>query len=449
MAAVDIIAPTHTSRPDLALSRSPVGTDGFPGSFKERSIIHKHFQRPRTLSLNAAPHVTRATPLSATIPETLKLFPGLPPLHSGRVETHLRAGVISAAQKAVDGETDAERAFFVADLSTVHAQHMRFKRALPDVEPFYAVKCNPDPYVLRLLAGLGTSFDCASNGEISQVLSLGIAPEQIIFANPCKPTSFVRAAERAGVRMMTFDNADELHKVARAFPRAQLVLRILTDDSAALCQLGLKFGASLEAAPGLLALAKQLGLDVVGISFHVGSGSKDTHAFADAVARARRAFSMGAAAGFDFKLLDVGGGFEATPEFEVRAGVLRDALNQEFSDRRERGIRVIAEPGRFYVSNAFCLATSIIARRAPSITPEAQVHEDVKPKTMCKLLRSSISMWSLTSCLRLHQRWRLRCLQLHPLRPSAPGPSRSLARRLLPRPAIGHTGRLQRVGPDV
>ncbi|KAK7050277.1 pyridoxal-dependent decarboxylase [Favolaschia claudopus] len=109
-----------------------------------------------------------------------------------------------------------------------------------------------------LLAALGTGFDCASNGEISQVLALGsVHPNRIIFANPCKALSFVRNAAKLRVNTMTFDNADEL-KIARAHPRASLVLRILTDDTKALCQLGLKFGAPLHAVPSLLAKAREL-----------------------------------------------------------------------------------------------------------------------------------------------------------------------------------------------
>src|SRR5882762_8014759 len=104
-----------------------------------------------------------------------------------------------------------------------------------------AVKCNPDPYVLRLLAALGTGFDCASNGEISQVLGLGVGPQRIIYANPCKAASFIRNAAKSGVDMMTFDNADELYKTARVSPAAKLVLRVLTDDSKSVCRLGLKF----------------------------------------------------------------------------------------------------------------------------------------------------------------------------------------------------------------
>ncbi|KZT27231.1 ornithine decarboxylase [Neolentinus lepideus HHB14362 ss-1] len=256
---------------------------------------------------------------------------------------------------------DAEKAFFVADLSVVYAQHERWKRCLPQVEPFYAVKCNPDPYVLRLLAALGTGFDCASNGEINEVLKLGIDPSRIIFANPCKAASFVRGAAKAGVDLMTFDNADELHKVARAHPGARLVVRILTDDSKSVCRLGIKFGAPLASVPGLLATARALGLDVVGVSFHVGSGCYDAHAFVDAVARARAAFDMGREAGYVFSVLDVGGGFE-DGNFEETAGVLGGALDLYFPERE--GVRVIAEPGRFYVARAFSLAVNIIARRA-------------------------------------------------------------------------------------
>ncbi|KAH9954741.1 ornithine decarboxylase [Russula dissimulans] len=290
------------------------------------------------------------------------IFPGLPPLLRGHPDVHLRNGVIRAAHLSAAGVPDAERAFFVADLSCVYNQYQRWKRCLPEIEPFYAVKCNPDPYVLHLLAALGTGFDCASNNELSQVLSLGVSPARIIFANPCKAVSHIKNAAKRGVDIMTFDNGDELHKTARASPTAKLVLRILTDDSKSLYRLGLKFGAPLATAPGLLAKAKGLGLDVIGISFHVGSACYDPAAFSDAVQRARAAFDMGLAAGYNFSLLDVGGGF-GDDTLETTAGVLRDALDVHFPDRS--GLQIVAELGRYFVSRAFRLATNIIARRAP------------------------------------------------------------------------------------
>ncbi|KAH8986242.1 ornithine decarboxylase [Lactarius hatsudake] len=310
------------------------------------------------------------------------IIPDLPPLLRGHPDVHLRNGVIRSARLAAAGEPDAESAYFVADLSQVYRQHDRWKRLLPEIEPFYAVKCNPDPYVLRLLAALGTGFDCASHGEISQVLRTDVCPDRIIFANPCKAVSFIKNAARSGVNVMTFDNVDELHKVARANPSAQLVLRILTDDSKSLCRLGLKFGAPLVTVPGLLAKARELRLNIIGISFHVGSGCYDSSAFADAIACARTAFDMGLAAGYEFTLLDVGGGFEDTT-FEETAGVLRNAIDLHFPDRAR--LRIIAEPGRFFVARAFTLATNIIARRAPrsdGATTEVQDEGDDQPSVM-------------------------------------------------------------------
>jgi ornithine decarboxylase len=255
-------------------------------------------------------------------------------------------------------EPGDEDTFFVGDLGEVYRQHMRWKKNLPRVKPFYAVKCNPDPKVLQLLAGLGTGFDCASKAEIEQVLGMGVDPSRIIYAQPCKTNSYVRFVANQGVKQMTFDNADELRKIAKLFPDAELFLRILTDDSSSLCRLSLKFGASLDATDDLLRLAKELGLKVVGVSFHVGSGASDPRAFLKAVQDADVVFKQAYAHGFDMKTLDVGGGFSGD-SFETMAHVLRAALDTYFPPH----INIIAEPGRYYVSTAFTLACNIIARR--------------------------------------------------------------------------------------
>ncbi|KAJ8463169.1 hypothetical protein ONZ51_g10430 [Trametes cubensis] len=323
-------------------------------------------------------------------------IPGLPPLHRGHPDVHLRQGVMNALHLSAAGEPDAEKAFFVADLSSVYRQHERWKKLLPEIEPYYAVKCNPDPYVLRLLAALGTGFDCASNGEINQVLELGVNPERIIFANPCKANSFIRSAAKAGVDMMTFDNTDELYKIARTHPRAKLVVRILTDDSKSLCRLGLKFGAPLVTVPALLAKARELRLDVGGVSFHVGSGCYDSSAFSDAVMRARAAFDMGKEAGYDFNLLDVGGGFEDAT-FERTAAVLTESIDQYFPQREH--IRIIAEPGRYYVSKAFSLATNIIARRAPPSVENAQQDVEIDPEQPSVMYYINDGVYGAFNCI--------------------------------------------------
>ncbi|KAF2108950.1 ornithine decarboxylase [Lophiotrema nucula] len=274
----------------------------------------------------------------------------------------LIGNALKSRVEAIDQDTCGagdEDAFFVADLGEVYRQHMRWKTSLARVKPHYAVKCNPDPQVLRLLSELGTGFDCASKTEIEQVLRMGVDPSRIIYAQPCKTKSYVRFAAQNGVKQMTFDNADELYKTKQLFPDAELYLRILTDDSASLCRLSQKFGASLETTAELLELARKLELNVVGVAFHVGSGASDPKAFLKAVQDARFVFDQAAALGFQMHTLDVGGGFTGDDTFETMAAVLSAALDMYFPPH----IRVIGEPGRYYVSTAFTIACSVIARR--------------------------------------------------------------------------------------
>jgi len=255
-------------------------------------------------------------------------------------------------------EPGDEDTFFVADLGEVYRQHMRWKLNLPRVRPFYAVKCNPDPQILRLLAELGTGFDCASKAEIETVLKLNIDPNRIIYAQPCKTNSYVRFAASQGVKQMTFDNTDELYKIKKLFPDAELFLRISTDDSSSLCRLSLKFGAAMDTNENLLSLAKELDLNVVGVSFHVGSGASDPGAYWKAVQDARIVFDQASYHGFSMQTLDVGGGF-TSKTFEAMTSVLRQALDEYMPSH----INIIGEPGRYYVSSAFTLATHVIARR--------------------------------------------------------------------------------------
>lgn len=157
---------------------------------------------------------------------------------------------------------------------------------------------------------------------------------------------------------MTFDNSDELYKIKTFFPDAELFLRILTDDSTSLCRLSDKFGASLDTTVDLLNLAKVLELNVTGVSFHVGSGASDPQSFDKAVRDARIVFDQAADIGYNLKTLDVGGGFSGDL-FESMADVLSKALDENFPSN----IRIIGEPGRYYVASAFTLACNIIARR--------------------------------------------------------------------------------------
>ncbi|PLN82052.1 putative ornithine decarboxylase [Aspergillus taichungensis] len=251
-----------------------------------------------------------------------------------------------------------EEPFFVADLGQVVRQHRRWKSALPHVHPFYAVKCNPDPTLLKLLCELGTGFDCASIAELQSVLSLDVDPSRIVFANPCKTASSLVFARRVGVTHTTFDNLDELDTIKAYHPDAQLVLRIFASDSDALIEFGDKFGASTESTPLLLARARELDLNVTGVSFHVGTGAINPSAFIRAIQTARAVFHQAENHGFQMTVLDIGGGFQDS-NFEDIATSVQKTLREVFPPH----VRVIAEPGRYYARSAYTLACKVISRR--------------------------------------------------------------------------------------
>ncbi|XP_068194372.1 ornithine decarboxylase [Antennarius striatus] len=274
--------------------------------------------------------------------------------------------------------TDDRDAFYICDLGDVVKKHVRWMKALPRVTPFYAVKCNDSRAVVETLASLGTGFDCASKVEIQLIQSLGVAPDRIIYANPCKQVSQIKYASAHGVQTMTFDSEVELMKVARCHDNAKLVLRIATDDSKAVCRLSVKFGAPLKACRGLLEKAKELGLDVIGVSFHVGSGCTDPGTFTQAIADSRCVFDMGEELGFSMDLLDIGGGFpgsdNAVLQFEEITTVINSALDKYFP--ADPALKIIAEPGRFYVASAYTLVVNIIAKKVIEDEESASDEED-------------------------------------------------------------------------
>jgi len=227
------------------------------------------------------------------------------------------------------------------------------------------------------LAALGTGFDCASKTEIQSVMNLGVDPSRIIYANPCKTKGFIKHAANVGVDMMTFDNELELHKVKNLHPNAKLVIRIRVDDSASVCQLGVKFGCNLKDVPHLLQVAKDLDLNVIGVSFHVGSGCRDCSAYQSAIASSRHVFNIAEEIGHHMDLLDIGGGFPGSKgahiSFEEIVGIVNESLDEFFPP--ECGVKIIAEPGRYFVASAFTLCANIIAKRET-------VSEDGEPISM-------------------------------------------------------------------
>ncbi|CAH2222221.1 ornithine decarboxylase [Pelobates cultripes] len=252
---------------------------------------------------------------------------------------------------------------------------------MPRVKPFYAVKCNNSRVVVKLLADLGAGFDCASKPEIEFVQEIGVKPEQIIYANPCKQISQIRFAAKSGVQMMTFDNEEELVKVSQSHPNAKMVLRITTDDSKSTICLSVKFGASLNVCRHLLEMAMKLNVEVIGVSFHVGSGCNDPNTFAQSIADALSVFEIASEFGHNMRLLDIGGGFPGTDNSEIKfeefAAVVNSALDLYFPE--SSAVDIIAEPGKYYVESAFSLAVNIIAKKEVQLVQSGSNGEESGP----------------------------------------------------------------------
>jgi len=267
--------------------------------------------------------------------------------------------------------------FYIVDLEDICNKHINWITRLPRVEPHYAIKCNTDTMLLKLLAFLGAGFDCASKNEIQKVLDLGVSPDRIIFANPCKQASFIKYAYKMGVNYMTFDNEHELYKIKENHPNAKCVLRIITNDTNAVCRFSMKFGADMETSYKLIETAMHLNLDLVGISFHVGSGQMSPEAFSESIANARLLFDYAREEfGCKMHLLDLGGGYPGNSDtmdlFNVIAKEINKSLELHFpadlfaqlnGTSDENKLRIIAEPGRYYAASAFTLCVNVIAKR--------------------------------------------------------------------------------------
>ena len=176
----------------------------------------------------------------------------------------------------------------VVDLDVVRENYLSFAKALPDSKVFYAVKANPAPEILKLLAELGACFDVASVSETEAALAAGATPERISYGNTIKKESEIVAAARLGVTLYAVDCEAEVEKVARAAPGARVICRIHCDGTGSEWPLSRKFGCEPDYAADILELARRRGLVPHGVSFHVGSQQHNVAAWDPRWPRPRR-----------------------------------------------------------------------------------------------------------------------------------------------------------------
>ena len=244
------------------------------------------------------------------------------------------------------------RPFLILDTAIVRAKARRFRAAMPRVRPHYAVKANPDRRVLKVLAPEGCGFEIASTAELDLLVSLGVSPGEVFFSNPMKSRESIAYAAAKGVEWYVIDSPDEMRRVFEVKPNAKQYLRIATPNIGSDWPLSGKFGAGAGDAREIIAAAAKLGADLAGVTFHVGSQCRNPENWRVALEKARGFFDLMLKAGLKPRLLNIGGGYPVRhvrpiPSIEVIGNVVNEGL-KAFPD----DVQVIAEPGRYLVSDA-------------------------------------------------------------------------------------------------
>ena len=244
------------------------------------------------------------------------------------------------------------RPFLILDTALVRGKVRRFRSAMPRVRPHYAVKANPDRRVLKALAQEGCGFEIASTAELDLLVSLGVPAAEVFYSNPVKSRESIAYAAAKGVEWFVVDSVDELRRVFETKADAKIYLRIATPNIGSDWPLSGKFGAGAADAREIVGAAAKLGADLGGVTFHVGSQCRNPENWRVALEKARGLFDIMAKAGLRPRLLNIGGGFpvrhvKPIPSIEVIGAVVNEGLKAFPED-----VQVIAEPGRYLVSDA-------------------------------------------------------------------------------------------------
>ncbi|MCE9632421.1 MAG: type III PLP-dependent enzyme [Planctomycetia bacterium] len=261
---------------------------------------------------------------------------------------------------------------FVVDHAELRKNYALFRKHFPRVQAYYAVKVNSDPAIVETFYKLGGSFDVASIQEFRTVYQfIAKLPakqrqdfiwDKIIYANPIKPIETLEELDQYKP-LVTYDNHEEVKKIAKHAPHAGLALRLRVPNTGSMVELSSKFGALPGEAVDLIKDAHDHGLVVEGLSFHVGSQCTNHENYIQAIHLCAGIFAEAKSRGFNLKLLDIGGGFPAAYDATVpKFSELAKKINHELNRLFPKEIEILAEPGRFLVASAGNAVSKIIGK---------------------------------------------------------------------------------------
>lgn len=265
-----------------------------------------------------------------------------------------------------------------------------WKKALPWIKPFYAIKSNPIMPLIQDVARSNLGFDCASKGEIQKAINLGVFPNNIVYSNSIKEEKDLKFAMKNEVILTTADTFEELEKIKKIQDAMNIKMKVLwrisikEDDSEKLATVfSNKFGddiKNLHEVKLKFQQIKEMGISLQGIHFHCGSGQHGSTSFKKAVDMARACMQIGRQYGHKMELLDLGGGFPAGELDERTISALQVTQNDPL------GYQVIAEPGRHFSSNSCSLATRILGKRVKNNRMCYHINDGVYHSFNCILM---------------------------------------------------------------
>ncbi len=275
----------------------------------------------------------------------------------------------------------------VIDHEEIRRNYASFKRHLPKVQAYYAVKANPAPEIVRTLYRAGASFDVASLPEFmlvyENVRRLSARARQdfvwdkVVYANPIKPEETLRALDRYRP-LVTYDNRAELAKIKAHAPHAGVALRLRVPNTGSMVELSSKFGCDPGEAAELVDEAFRIGLVVEGLSFHVGSQCTNFDNFVQALNMAAAVRNEALARGHDLKILDIGGGFPVAYDRHVKPiSALARKINAEIARLFPPDIEILAEPGRYLVATAATSVARVIGKAVRDGKPSYYIDDSV------------------------------------------------------------------------
>lgn len=251
--------------------------------------------------------------------------------------------------------------YMLTDVGVIRKRCQSFKKHLPNVKLYYAIKAYSDIKVLLAVEDIVDGFDAASIGEINTLLNLGVDAKRIAYSNPVKPIEAISEAVHRGVDKFAFQSREELHKLAICAQGTKVYVRVKMDDSHSAVPLSAKYGCRPEEAVDLLQYAQELGLEPIGVTFHVGSQQLGLEPWSRAIERSQMIINDARNRGIKCDMINLGGGlpvkYEADdPDFPEVAKVINNAL------KKGADLQYMAEPGRFIVADSSVIVSSVIGK---------------------------------------------------------------------------------------